>query len=225
MRKENEISNYYFWENRIKETDDILIGNIDGVKITVDTPIIYIGILDKKKGILKSGWSVHESIDSALGFINYVFLPTAFFTWGARNVEGFYVPLSPIEIVMREIQKENSISDTKILQMNDCFKQIGTFYDSSKKEKYSQLELFCNKFNLLFDEDLGRKLFLRVFEKTEMIVDFVFVNDENEFEEVIEEEMNMSINDFKFICENVYVEPFINKTFIEQLNTKMEVWF
>lgn len=35
----------------------------------------------------------------------------------------------------------------------------------------------------------------------------------------------MSIRDLKFICKNVYAEPFINKTFIEQLNYKVAVWF
>ncbi|MGV8146574.1 MAG: hypothetical protein ACLKAK_09740 [Alkaliphilus sp.] len=53
----------------------------------------------------------------------------------------------------------------------------------------------------------------------------MFENDENEFEGVVEEEINMSINDFKFIYENVYVKPCINKTFIKQLKTKIEVWF
>ncbi|MGV8146582.1 MAG: hypothetical protein ACLKAK_09700 [Alkaliphilus sp.] len=225
MRKENNVANYYFWENRIRNTDDILVGNIDGVKITSETPIIYVGILDKKKGILKSGWSVHGSIDSALGFINYVFLPAAFLTWGASEIEGFFVPLSPFKIVMREISKENSIQASEILQMNDLFKRVSIFNDLSSKEKYNQIEIFCNEFNIRYDENSGRKLFLRVFEKSKRIVDFVFEDRENEFEKVVEEEIDMSISDLKFICENVYEEPFINKTFIEQLNSKIPIWF
>ncbi|MCD5413663.1 MAG: hypothetical protein LR001_01470 [Clostridiales bacterium] len=46
---------------------------------------------------------------------------------------------------MRESQKENSISYTKITQMNECFKRVGTFYDEIG-EIYAKIEaLLCVK--------------------------------------------------------------------------------
>ena len=41
MHKKANVENFYFWENKIRNTDDILIGNDEYIKITKDTPIIY----------------------------------------------------------------------------------------------------------------------------------------------------------------------------------------
>ncbi|MBN4069710.1 MAG: hypothetical protein COA82_10945 [Alkaliphilus sp.] len=225
MHKKANVENFYFWENKIRNSDDILIGNEEQIKITKETPIIYIGILDKKKGILKSGWSCHKNIDVALGFLTYVFLPAALLTWGARDVDGFFIPLSDFDTVISEITKGRDSTPTEIKSMRDMNEKLLDSFMLGKTEKWRVVNSFCENFNDYFDRNSEKKLFVKVFNNSNEIVDFVIKDIENEFMEVIEEEIDMSIKNLRFMCENVYEEVFINRTFIEQLNQKIPIWF
>lgn len=225
MHKKANVGNFYFWENKIRNTDDILIGNDEYIKITKDTPIIYIGILDKEKGVLKSGWSCHASIDAALGFLTHVFLPTALLTWGARNVDGFFIPLSEFDIVIEEIIKGKTSDPAEIKYMREMNEKLLNSFALDKTRKWCELNLFCEYFNDYFDRNIDKKLFVKVFNDCNEIFDFVIKDTENEFLEVIEEEIDMSIENLRFMCENVCEEAFVNRTFIEQLNQKISICF
>ncbi len=222
--------NFYFWENIIRNTDGLLFGGMDKEVIDKDSIIIYIGILDRKKGIVRSGWSCQSDIGTALGFLQHVFLPTSFYTWIDRESNGFFIPLSPFNIVKTEVLNNILNSDDKeanadALRMEKAYNYLDSIWKNEKEMKKVKLKKFCHEFNNLWDQDPERKLFIRIFEKPDEIFDFILEGSEDEFEEVIEEEIEMSISDLKFMCENAYDEPLINKNLIKILNNKIPIWF
>ncbi|PAB57140.1 hypothetical protein [Anaeromicrobium sediminis] len=222
--------NYYFWENKIRNTDSILFGSIGQKRLTKESVIIYIGILDKKKDLLRCGWSSHVDVSTALGFLQYVFLPTAFYTWIDRESDGFYIPLSPFHVLKEEVLKNVKKEDCKdinndAIRMERAYDYLNNIWKDDDEIKNKKLKKFCKDFNIIWDEEPEKKLFIRVFEKCEEIADFILEQVEEEFEEVIEEEIGMSIDQLKFMCENAYNEPFINRNLIKILNTKIPIWF
>ncbi|MCT4543856.1 MAG: hypothetical protein N4A63_09970 [Vallitalea sp.] len=90
---------------------------------------------------------------------------------------------------------------------------------------FEKLEKFTEDFNLMWDTYPYKKLFIRVFDKPDAISDFIKISMDCEFEEVIEEEISMSLNHLEFMCSNVLKEPLLNKLFINILNTKIPIVF
>ncbi|MEW9121535.1 MAG: hypothetical protein AB2421_02405 [Thermotaleaceae bacterium] len=222
--------NFYFWEKKIRDTDEILFGNIEQKKLTRKSVIVYLGILDGNKGFLRSGWSSHVDINTALGFLQHVFLPTAFYTWIDRESDGLYIPLSPFHILKEEVMKtlmQNGDGDTgkDAVEMENVYHYLDSIWKYEDGEKKAKIKAFCKDFNLTWDCEPEKKLFVKVFEKAEEIVDFILEKAVDEFEEVIEEEIDMSIEQLRFICKHAYDEPFINKNIIELLNTRIPIWF
>jgi hypothetical protein len=204
----------------------MFIGNLGNKKLTKKSIIMYIGFYDKKKNIFKSGWSYHSDIDSFLGYMIYVFIPTAFYNWIDRDSDNFYVPISTYNIVKKEVMAyrqddEESFEDCRV--MDYLLSKIESVWGLCRKESIKQLKLICKNFNEIFDDEPNRKMFIQIFGNSNEIVDFII--GEDEFLDVIEEEINMPIDELKEICNKVYDEPLINKTFIDHLNQEIPVWF
>ncbi|AOT72024.1 hypothetical protein [Geosporobacter ferrireducens] len=223
-------NNFYFWERKIRNADDVLFGNLDKKRLTRKSVIIYLGILDTPKGLLRSGWSSHGDVNTALGFLQHVFLPTVFYTWIDRESDGFYIPLSPFHILKDEVLKSMEKEEIKniesdAIKMEIAYQDLNSMWKYNETEKMLKLKAFCNGFNSAWDQEPEKKLFVKVFEKSEEIVAFILENTVDELEEVIEEEIEMSIEQLRFICKNAYDESFINKNIIELLNTRIPIWF
>jgi hypothetical protein len=227
MQEQSKKDNFYFWENKIRNIDDILFSKCDKEKITRESVIIYIGILDKKKGLLRSGWSVQEDFSTALGFIKYVFLPTAFYTWIDRESNGFFIPLSPFDILKEEVLQYQKVvtkeTSNDAIRMERAYHYLNTLGRKEDGNSRLKLDKFTKDFNKLWNKDPENRLFLKVFSSAQEIVDFIF--DENVFEEFVEEEIEMSKAELENLCQDVYTQPFINRNFINILNNKIPVWF
>lgn len=230
MQRAYQKDNFYFWENKIRNLDGILFGGMNKRRITKESVITYIGILDRKKGFVRSGWSSHEDVSTVLGFLQHVFLPTAFYTWIDRYSDGFYIPLSPFDVLRKEVLKnvknvEDKGSELDAIRMERAYNYLNSIWTYDKSNIKLKLKKFCNDFNNMWNEDPERKLFIKIFERTEEIVDFIIEKSEDEFEEVVEEEIDMTINELRAMCENVYEKPLINRNLIEILNRKIPIWF
>lgn len=223
MELPHKENNFYFWEKKIRDMDDILFGNMAGKGVTRDSVLLYIGILDRQKDIFLCGWSCHRDVNTALGFLQYVFLPSCFYTWVDRESDGFYIPMSPFEVLKEEVLRHATEQEAQRMEKDYC--TLNNIWQYLEQDKKAKLKDFCRAFNAQWDENPEKKLFVRAFAQCEEIVDFILENAEEEFEEVLEEELEMSIEQLKFMCRNVYDEPLINKNIIELLNTRIPVWF
>ncbi|ABR49152.1 hypothetical protein Amet_3012 [Alkaliphilus metalliredigens QYMF] len=218
--------NFYFWENLVRNTDNILFGGNDKRIITSESVIIYIGILDIEKDILRSGWSCHDDVDTALGFLQHVFIPTSFYTWIDRKSEGLFIPLSPFDVLKHEVFNDiNELDDRAYIdatRMERSYYFLNSIWENQREVKNEKIKNFCQYFNSEWNKEPERKLFIRMFREPLEIYNYIF---EGGFGEVIEEEIRMSMEDFKFICEHACDEPLINKNLIKILNRNIPVWF
>ena len=208
---------HFFWENKIMKEQTLWEGRFDKKDITNSSKIIYTGILDLEKNILKCGWAVYPNTYSLLGFVQHVFLPTAFFTWFDRESEGFFIPVSPFDIVINEVTRVNNSNIN--LESVDLMKKSYDFINNLWKFNYDLLNLglksFSDTFNSIWDSEPHQKLFIKIFDSPSDTFDFIknSVGWSNS-DEFIEEEISMSLDTLKFTCDNALTEPLLNKKFI-----------
>lgn len=226
MKRGHVKDNFHFWEDQIKKTDRLLIGGNDERRITSETIMMYIEIIDRQKNILRSGWSSYEDIDTAHGFLQYVFIPTAYYTWVERKSEGLWIPLSPFDVLKHEVLKAVDGVEERVLvdaeKMEKKYGLLSNMWGIGQKEKLMKLKIFCDDFNKIWNREPDQKIYIRIFQKPAEIYQHIC---EGEFQEVIEEEISMPLEDLKFICDQAYEQPLINRNMIKMLNNIIPLWF
>lgn len=224
---------YHYWENlvRIHDIYDMMIGNIEKSTITKESIFFYTGIALDAKDVFVSGWSVHKDIDSFIGYMLHVYMPTVYFNWMDTKSEGFFIPIATFPVVktevlasIEEVQREEK--DSLYGQALESFRdRLVRLKGRKREEVLEEVYKICQECNELLGIDNSNMIYMRVFGESREIVDFILGDGEDCFEEVIEEEIHMPIQEFRDVCAKVYDEPFINKTFIDILNQEMPIWF
>lgn len=177
--------------------------------------------MDREKQIFKNKWTYYPDFDSLLGFIEHVFLSTAFFTWADRESYGFNIPVATVDEVIDVISE--TYKDKDCLQdMISQVEKIRSIKNSDNEDKIEMLKNFSKEFNSKWNRSNKKILYFRIFENPSEIGEYVF-SGENEdfFEEVIEEDIGMTRLEFENICNDVYRNKFLKKKFIDILNCKI----
>ena len=226
----NIVQTYYYWEDFIRKNtiEDILFAS--DKQIQKDSVFIYIGIMDRQKNIFEAGWMSQPSAQNALGYLQHIFLPTCFYTWVDKVSQGLYVPQSTFATLEREVLA--TLSETIDGQnlhdawvMEDHYECIASLWDEPDNYIVDKLKVFSDLFTGTWDQDPHKKLFLKVFASTAEIYDFLLASMDDVFEEVIEDDLQMLSDQFKFMCDNAYKEPLMNKNFIKILNSRVPICF
>ena len=223
----NPYKNFSFWEDKILSKEDLWEGYFDNKEITKSSKIIYTGIFDLDKNILQCGWATYPCGYSLLGFLQHIFLPTSFFTWFDRNSEGFLVPVSDFNTVVSETLKSNNpnLDLNSLNSMKNSYDFINNLWNHDYDSLGSELESFSCRFNNSWNNDPYQKLFIKVFNNPCDIYDFVKECILCDSKDLIEEHISMTIEAFKFACDNATEEPLLSKRLIDILNTNAPILF
>jgi hypothetical protein len=225
--KNNPYKNFSFWANKILNEESLWEGYFDNRKITKTSKIIYTGIFDLEKNILQCGWAVYPCGYSLLGFLQFVFLPTSFFTWFDRKSDAFFIPVSDFNTVVSETLKYND-SNVDLNSLNSIKKSynfMNNLWDYNCNSLSLELKSFCRKFNRTWNNDPNQKLFIEIFDNPCDIFNFIKNSASLDSNEFIEEDISMSLEALKFACDNAVEEPLLNKRLIDILNTNAPILF
>lgn len=216
---------YFFWENQVINNSSLWGGCFEDKEITKDSKFLYVGIIDYEKNIIQSSFIAYPSIYMLLGFLQHVFLPTALFTWFERQAKDFYIPLAPFSEVVYEItENSKNINVELINSMLEFHSSLDKSWNLDEKALTEFIKSTSNDFNYNWDMDPSQKLFFKVFDSPSEIYDFIRnVIGWSDFNDFVEEEISMSLESFKFTCDNVIKEPLLNRNFIDILNTNIPI--
>ncbi|AFS77449.1 hypothetical protein Curi_c03740 [Gottschalkia acidurici 9a] len=212
---------YWYWGNMVLTDQPLWNSSFKNLSLTKDSIFIYSFIMDKNKDVFKNSWAYYPDIKSLLGFIEYVFLPTAFFTWLDNETEGFKTPIATVDEVLN-VMVEKDRPESDILTMREQIKDLRTLWLMDDSDNIRELKNFSKEFNKQWKEYDDRLLYFRVFQRSTEIGEFVFTGEENNFfEEIMEEDIGMTKIQWKETCENIYDNKFLKNRFIDILNHKV----
>lgn len=216
----SKYDSYHFWENLIQKEASMWMNGFQNKPLTPDSIFIYTVLMDHQKGYLKSRWAYYPDVYSLLGFLQYVFLPTAFFSWLDREVEGFNVPLATGEQVLRVMAELEPDLNSALLEiMATQLERIKGLWEFSPLECLQRLQSFSADFNHCWQESAGKLVYFKIFESPEEIGEYVLRGGELDTPlEVMEEEINLTKAQWEAVYQNVLSDPFMRKKFIDILN-------
>ncbi|MGL5244847.1 MAG: hypothetical protein ACRC7R_06695 [Sarcina sp.] len=203
-----------YWERLIMD-NKTMKGNIFSEEpITNNTKYLHYVIFNKKTGI-ESMWIAVPDMKALLGFIEYIFLPEAFYKWvEAKDNIVVEIPTRSVADVFKLALKSKKLTKLEEKHMKDEINKIKRLWNLPDEKLYRELRLFCGKFNNNWLGDSTQFLYLKVFKNANDLAEFVFsTNIQTDFEQKFEDEIGMNKEEWFKLCD----ESSNNKEFGEKL--------
>jgi len=216
----SKYDSYHFWENLIQKEAAMWENGFQNKPLTPDSIFVYTVIMDHGKDYLKSRWAYYPDAYALLGFLQYVFLPTAFFSWLDREVEGFNIPLATGEQVLKVMgELEPDLNSEILRKMAIQLEKIKDLWGASPLKCLEGLQSFSREFNHFWQEAEGKLVYFKIFESPDEIGKYVLRGGEAAAAlAVIEEEIDLTKGQWEAVYQNVFRDPFMRKKFIDILN-------
>ena len=137
-----------------------------------------------------------------LGYIQYSFLQEAFYIWiNGRKQEISYIPLKPVEEIIKDGENRNRITKEESLQMKNQVERIKKLWSLPRNKILLELKKFVRDFNKAWYGDSTEFLYLKIFNTPEELGEFVINSSYmSSSVEQFEKMDSKSIDDWKIIC-------------------------
>ncbi|GAA0732845.1 hypothetical protein [Clostridium oceanicum] len=214
--------NYYYWEHMITNNKPVWKDCFENLSLTKNSKFIHTGIINYDKNIIEDNWACYPNAKSMLGFIQYVFIPTAFFTWLNNEFDEVVIPIASSYNILDQIKEfDKEKNEYLISNMKEDIESLNNFWTLNEEECFKSLKIFTKKFNEKWHKENKKILKLSVFQSPNEIEEYVMPENDDIFIEVLEEEIGLSKKEWQNVCKNVYHNEFVKSKFIDILNYKV----
>lgn len=219
MKRERAYNSFDYWMQLIDHEAPMWEGGFLNSMLDIKALFVYTVIIDYDKGFMRNRWAHYPNLDALLGFIEYVFMPTATFTMFDEEEDNFMVPMAITEEILQYME---SVYDKKGIQrdMNLTLDKLSQM-KSDKELKLSTVKEFCQLFNKKWYEREGKVIYINVFKNSIEIADFLHKLVGAYGINLIEEELDMSYESWQELCHNLYDHEFLKQQFTSILNNKL----
>ncbi|TCK98718.1 hypothetical protein EDC19_1152 [Natranaerovirga hydrolytica] len=221
----SKYQSYQYWEHLIHNNKPMWKDGFLGESLNEDSIFVYTVIVDYNKDFLKNQWGYYSNVYALLGFLQYVFLPTSFFTWLDDAVEGFNIPIATGEEMLQMMcEIENTINIQDITFMKKQLEEIKTYWQLSEEDCLKKIIDLAEAYNNKWNNKTDKQIYFKVLKSSKEVSDYVLSGgaiEEEAFVEVVEAEMEMSKKEWHDMCKNVYHNKFLQKRFLDTLNNKI----
>ena len=201
IRVRQNYNSFKYWESLIHENKTIR-GHM-----FMDNPpkekslYIHTLIFSKNNGI-DNIYAYFPDAKVLLGYIQYSFLQEAFYIWINGRKQGIsYIPLKPVEEIIKDGEKINRITKEESLEMKKQVERIKKLWSLPRNKILLELKKFVRDFNKAWYGDSTEFLYLKIFNTPEELGEFVINSSYmSSSVEEFEKMSSKSIDDWKIIC-------------------------
>ncbi len=176
---------------------------------------IHTAIVDKQRGVLDANWAAYPDGYALLGFLQYVFLPTAFYFCLHPQSTAMYTPVLSTEAFAEWIMENGG---GRAHEMRASLFELDALWDSGRAELIPALRAFCARFHARFSAG-GVTLHVRLFRSTYEVARFM--REAVWAEDVFAEDFRITPQAFDDWCRRFYHEPFARHSFLKFLNERV----
>jgi hypothetical protein len=211
----NIYNSHYYWENALISKKELYQKSLKDEASAKNTFFINTVMMNYPREFLENNWGGYTDIKALLGFIQYIYIPAAYhFILNTDNVEVF-IPIGSSDEFVEYISESKSEYQEFMIS---SIQELQSYWHLSDVNCIEQLKDFCKRFNLFWNRDKDM-LYIDIFLSPIEIANKIIKNEE--FIEVLEEDIGLHIHELLSICEDFKSNIFIRKTFIEFLNNRI----
>ncbi len=204
MRK--QINSLDYWKPLIIKNRDSKEKIFQYESINKDTMYIHYIIYNKEIGI-KSSWAIVPNFSKALGYIKYCILPQAYYELILGQEEDIEerTPIITPDMIIPILKKAKALDKETEEKIKNNLVDINKLWSAKKEYSYNRLARFINKFNVDWLGDSTGFLYLKVFNNTEDLHDFIV---KNNFKSIYDNNFTKNIGfdevTWRNLCKSVY---------------------
>lgn len=193
-----------YWEERIIKNKTVKSKIFIDEEITEKTVYIHSVIFTRKSGI-ESSWIPIPNVRILLGFIQYCFLPEAFYKWseGKDNIVT-KIPSLSVESIVRLGISNGKINVDEAKEIKRQIASIKNMWKLPSKDLTKKLKDFSRDFNRTWIGDSTEFLYLNIFKNSEELAEFILnTNIQTDFQKNFEEKIKLSEQQWINLCKDV----------------------
>ena len=166
-------NSFDYWKELISENRTIR-GHMLMNKLPTDKSLYIHTLIFSKGNGLNNVWSYFPNVNALIGYIQYSFLPEAFYIWiNSKNGSVSTIPIKSVEQVISDGERNNKITKEEAEKMRNHVTMIKKCWDLPKNKLILELKKFVRDFNRTWYGDSSEILYLKIFEKPEDLGKFV----------------------------------------------------
>lgn len=208
-------NNPYYWEGILLKKKDLWQNYFAEVKSSQDAIFINTVVIDYKRETVDNNWACYPDAKSLLGFIQYIYLPVAFFYTINITNQDLYIPICSRSEMIEYIRESGSDYGSV---METSLDELSTYWELDNGSCLAKIREFSNKFNAFWDRG-NSILHLGIFGSTFEIAEHLIRT--NEFTEVLEEDIGFTTSQLMQMCEKFYTDQFSKRSFVKILNNNI----
>lgn len=176
---------------------------------------IHTAVVDNRRGVLDANWAGYPDGYAVLGFLQYVFLPTAFhFCMHPQNT-ALYTPMLSTQEFADWVLESGA---ERLGEIRASLFELDALWNSGRTELIASLRSFCARFNARFSQG-GVTLHVRLFRSTYEVARFI--REAVWAEDVFLEDFRLTPQELDDWCRRFYHEPFARYSFLKFLNERV----
>ena len=196
-------NSFDYWKELISENRTIR-GHMLMHKLPTDKSLYIHTLIFCRENGLNNIWGYLPDDKALIGYIQYSFLPEAFYIWiNSKNGSVSSIPIKSVEQVISDGEKNKKITKEEAEKMRYHVTMIKKCWDLPKNKLILELKKFVRDFNRTWYGDSSEFLYLKIFEKPEELGKFVLEsNYMSSSEDEFKKRTNEEIATWLEICKN-----------------------
>lgn len=221
---------YYeeYWRSRISSGENFWHGLFEGEPIKRESIILAPTIINSYSNQHESAWAVYPNVHSALGFLQYMYLPTAYMGLLKKSeLEYRYFFQENFIHVLHQFKEEKPNLQGLIVKMEELYKQLDDCWKVSEEACLEILRNWTLSFNQTWYQERGIQLSVSLFQSPLEAAQFIIeVYEEDLNIQMLEEDLGISKEDFlKLASDDIYSNDFMKHKFTDILTNKLIISF
>ena len=226
MKKGDNVRQNYnsfdYWKELISENRTIR-GHMLMHKLPTDKSLYIHTLIFCRENGLNNIWGYLPDDKALIGYIQYSFLPEAFYIWiNSKNGSVQAIPIKSAEQGISDGEKDKKITKEEATKMRNHLNMIKKCWDLPKGKLILELKKFVRDFNRTWYGDSSEFLYLKIFEKPEELGKFVLESSYmSGSQEEIREKINEDTTNWLEICKKATTNKKIGEQFREILQKNL----
>ena len=180
-----------------------------------NTFFLHTAVMNYRSGLLDFDWACYPDVKGLLGFLQFVYLPSAFRHWLNPDEESLQIPLCSQAKLLAYL---NEFPISQQSKMESDLRELESYWELDDRKCKEKLILFIDNFNRTWStKELA--LTLHFFNNTSEIAEYLIRL--NPFSEILEEDWGMTELELRQLCKDFYSNQMIQKNFLSLLQNRI----
>lgn len=216
-----------FWKQKIEENEPFWEGLFENKPITQSSVILNPVIMNPYSDQTENSWIVYPNPQSVIGYLKYLYLPTAFIGLIEEEMDNPYYFVEDLIVLLDELKEENINKMNVISIMERDYIQLDELWDMSESACLEKVVEWTRNFNKTWNWH-NVSLNVHLFRSPKEAMNYVIKAYETQELgiEQLENDLGFTVQQLREISSDaIFTNEFMKRKFIDLLDNRLAIHY